>query len=962
MRCEELCKEFIDHIVQETAREPMTLFLSYAHREALICRLIYLGLKARGHKVWFDETNIPHGSNWRAEITKGIEKSSGVLSMISQDAVRPGGVCLDELSIAVGVRGGNIRTVLLEPDVTPPPIIRIRQWLDLTEWQVFKNRDLSDEELLEESDFRSWFCEKFNLLAGMLETRENKEFEGQITTIRQAFPFLYTATSRQMYLLREPHVERTWLREKVDTWLDDPQGESVCIIYGDPGVGKSAFAANYAHYNGRVAAAIFCENGHNKLNSPEAVVETLAYYLACRLEDYREYLADLLESRGPGEALGADELFEVLLATPLASLIDAGRPVECILVDGLDEAGSIEQNHLASVLQKYAERLPRWLRILILSRNVSSVSRWFKEARHLDLAAEAKENREDLMCFVREELRCSTPDPEMQEKAAAAIVSRSEGIFLYAKLVLNAIQEGKTGLEEAEEIPRGLNGIFHQWFQWYFPDTADYERNIRPAFQLMLASPGPLPEEELTAILGWRYSQLAKFKRKVQVLFSEAEDDFGSPVLDFGHLYIREWVSSPDAVEYQSFEEDGILDMAEFFDGMMEDDATEFTEYEALHIPGILERAADMERSMRLSCIRAARNAALMKRQEDLGKDCIEWNRFALGEMFLRNGLQIAQTLTQEDDTAENRKHLIICKNRIAKIYETIGKKQEARSLNEEVLLLARRNIEERGLPEDQRRAAVAFVMIADEMTDKEDPLPLYQKAEALLEPAASTCGNGSEKEEILRNLAIVYNRLAGFSLRQGDIRKSLSYYQKDLGITRQLAMETGKPEARRDLSVSYYKLAFAADRCGLVAEARKYYQLALLTMEYLVKERGQPDDLRGLVVLLNAAGNFMDGVETAEEGVKSEYEDTETNGETDKSLKPFQRALAISRELAEKYGLTRDHLSEAAALTNIGFACYAKGKRAVALGKWHEALLIYEKYGNREAEYLKKWIRDCEV
>lgn len=109
----------------------MTLFISYAHREALICHLIVYALKARGHKVWFDELNIPHGSDWRSEILKGIERSSGVLSMLSRDAVKLGGVCLDELSIAVGVRGGNIRTILLEQDVTPPPTIMSRQWLDL---------------------------------------------------------------------------------------------------------------------------------------------------------------------------------------------------------------------------------------------------------------------------------------------------------------------------------------------------------------------------------------------------------------------------------------------------------------------------------------------------------------------------------------------------------------------------------------------------------------------------------------------------------------------------------------------------------------------------------------------------------------------------------------------------------------------------------------------------------------
>ena len=183
-------QEFAESVISEPAEEPMTLFISYAHREAVICRLIVYALKARGHKVWFDELNIPHGSDWRSEILRGIEHSSGVLSMISQDAVKPGGVCLDELSIAVGVRGGNIRTVLLEQNVTTPPTLMNRQWLDLTEWQKYKKSDCEDEVLLGNPEFAGWFRDKICLLTEMLETRENRDFEGQITAIRKALPAL----------------------------------------------------------------------------------------------------------------------------------------------------------------------------------------------------------------------------------------------------------------------------------------------------------------------------------------------------------------------------------------------------------------------------------------------------------------------------------------------------------------------------------------------------------------------------------------------------------------------------------------------------------------------------------------------------------------------------------------------------------------------------------------------------
>lgn len=735
-------QEFINSVITEPAEEPMTLFISYAHREALICRLIVYALKARGHKVWFDELNIPHGSDWRSEILKGIEHSSGVLSMLSQDAVKPGGVCLDELSIAVGVSGGNIRTVLLEQNVTPPPTLLNRQWLDFTEWQNFKKSDCEDEALIGDPEFFAWFKGKIRLLIEMLETRENREFEGQITAIRKALPALYFSTSRQMFLLKEYHVERTWLREKVDGWLDDPAGESICIIYGDPGIGKSAFSAHYAHYNGRVATAIFCEKGQNALNSPEAVIQTLAYLLACRIADYREYLANLLEGKAVSSfqndgsqgaqynvrSLNADEMFEVLLATPLLHLIDGERAVECILVDGLDEAGSVEKNELASVLQKYSGRLPRWLRILVLSRNILAVQKWFGEARKIDLTAEIRENREDLERFVRERLKdyaaAGEPRGRLEgalEKATKDIVSRSDGVFLYAKITVDALLDGKITLDEVGSFPHGLDQIYLRWFQWYVPDTNVYDAKVRPAMELMAAITEAIPEEEIIAVTGWRRQQLSEFKRLMQVHLREGTNESGEKTIDFNHLFVREWILSPAASEYRIYEDDGILELARFFDEVISDEEPEINEFEARYVLAVMGKAAEKNRSMRRAYREALRNEALMKRQEALGRYCWEWNRFYEAQEYLKCALQIAECRTGDEDVAENRKHIVICKNRLAKVEQSLGHDQAARKLNEEALEAARQNIAERGLPEDLDRAAVSLMMIGDNWPDAEE-------------------------------------------------------------------------------------------------------------------------------------------------------------------------------------------------------------------------------------------------
>lgn len=1007
-----MMKEFIDSVITKTAEESMTLFISYAHREALICRLIVYALKARGHKVWFDELNIPHGSDWRSEILKGIERSSGVLSMLSRDAVKPGGVCLDELSIAVGVRGGNIRTILLEQDVTPPPTIMSRQWLDLTEWQKFRNLGAADESLLKNPEFVKWFGEKIHLLIEMLETRENREFEGQITAIKKALPALYFATSRQMFLLKEYYVERTWMREKVESWLDDPQGESVCIIYGDPGIGKSAFSAHYAHYNGRVATAIFCEKGQNALNSPEAVVQTLAYLLACRIADYREYLAGLLEGKAVGSfqndstqrapqnigSLSVDEMFDILIATPLLHLIDGARPVECILVDGLDEAGSTENNELAAVLQKYSSRLPKWLRILVLSRNISAVQKWFGEARKINFTAEIRENREDLERFVRERLKeygakhdAQAPGAESDalEKAIETIVSQSDGVFLYAKITVDALLDGKISLNEVQTFPRGLDQIYLRWFQWYVPDISTYDDKVRPAMNLMAASPEAMPEEEIIGVTGWRRKQLADFKRLMQVHLREGTNDSGEKTLDFNHLYVREWLVSPAASEYQIFVDDGILEMAEFFDEVISDEEPDISEFEARYVLTIMERAAALKRSMRRAYREAMRNEALMKRQEKLGRHCREWNRFYAAQEYLGCALQIAQCRTDDEDTAENRKHIVICKNRLARIEQSLGHGEAVKRLNEEALEVARQNVTERGWPEDLNRAAVSLLMIADHVDDQEEALRYYREAGELLEQAAAKLEQGTSEHgtpevgrakgtpevddedsddekavrlKVDRNRSIVHNRMGRAALMRGDYAAAVASYFEDLKIAQRLAMETGKPEARRDFAVSCYKLAEVYRNCDDMEAAIYYYSLALRTMDILAGQRGQPEDIRGLIVLLSSRESFMEwGGDQSSGAPESGSGESRPSGALE-LLRSYERALALSREMVSKYGMAKDELFVADALANIGFVLKALGNGARAVESMKEAVVIYAKYEPKKAENLKLWIEKCEV
>ena len=98
-----------------------------------------------------DRSEIKSGNEWRAKITSGILNSDDVVAFLSKYALRKSGVCLKELSIAVGCKYGHIKTVLLEPNIESmiPATISDIQYCDMTKWKKMKHQD--------EASFSRWY-------------------------------------------------------------------------------------------------------------------------------------------------------------------------------------------------------------------------------------------------------------------------------------------------------------------------------------------------------------------------------------------------------------------------------------------------------------------------------------------------------------------------------------------------------------------------------------------------------------------------------------------------------------------------------------------------------------------------------------------------------------------------------------------------------------------------------------
>ena len=868
---------------EENHFKPMELFLSYGHPEAEICKQIKQALENRGHKVWFDEEQIIHGSDWRERIAQGIRNSNGVIACLSRHSVRDPGVCLDELSIAIGVRGGNIKTVLLDPeqDTNPPASVCHIQWLDMSSWRTYFEKG--------EAVFRPWFEQKMSQLFEIIESDESQGFAGQISAIRDKLYINYD-TGKQNDLLKSLFVGREWLTEQLEQWLDDPDGARLCLLYGDPGVGKSAFAAHYIHYNPRVAAGLFCEYDRPHYNDARTVIMTLAYLLACRLPSYRVALADILEREKRLGELEASELFDCLLATPLSDLaVDGGHETLCIVIDGLDECSQGEQNALAETLARYVPRLPKWLRVLATAREVSAVKGPLQGAYHLKLHGTQKQNREDIRLYFEKRLHEKWGKEPGWQAALAELAQRSGGIFLYARLVTEGILSGKISIDDPSGFPDGLSASFYQWFGWFFPDDREYMDHFRLPLGMLLAAPEPLPTDELKRIFAWDDNDLEDFLRRIEVLLRRDVNVFHKETVIFSHLYIAQWLDSHPAGRFRSRRSAALERMAKHFYALFQQDAEKLTEFEALHLSKLLEQSGED----------SARDEAMMSRNLlgriiHFGDFCNTWGALPEAMQYFRQAQTMAEHITDHRKTPEDFRNLSIIYHSVTGILQDQGDLDGAMAVNKKALAICEQLTQEQCTPEDYQVLSGNYVKAADLLRDQGNPdsaIAFYQKALAIDDQLVQARGT----PEDLRNLGISYHKVAGILRDQGNPDDAITLYQASLAIWEQLVQERGTPEDRRNLSISYECIAELLRDQGNPNDAMALYRTALAIQEQLVQERGTPEDRSDLSISYECVADLL-----------------RDQGNPDSAMVLYQKTLAMQEQLVQERGTPKDrrHLS----------------------------------------------------
>jgi WD40 repeat protein len=498
------------------------VFISYGRADASdFAGRLFRDLERDGFTVWMDRDRIDPGAPFDARIEAGIRGSDVVLAAMSRRSLEPDSICRDEVTFALQ----NYKTLVplrIDPDpaVTPTLLLARRNWLDFTggydEGLASLRRFLGgDPGALREPTVNS------------VTGRRPLDFSEEIARFSAGF------------------TGRRWLASEIDQWIDRKTG-GVLVIVAGPGIGKSAIAA-WLGQRSDVAALHFCTQQNSRSLDPQDFVASIVGQLAVRVPGY----GDAVTSQFPEvpRANGTDA-FRELVIEPSRRLTPPQKPF-IIVVDALDEAAARNGETIVDLLVTHSSSLPRWLRLVTTARPEESLLGSIRGALGVyELNADRRENREDLLAFVQARLSVCLPGftPPASLRLAQQIAERAQGLFLHARLILDALAEGELGPDDIEKLPPGLGRLYSRVLTRHYHNPEDFSRVAQPVCGALVAARGWVPLSLLQRICGRTSEEVRRTLLEMRALLMVRHE--GEPTYALFHQSVRDWLVDSDSAGY----------------------------------------------------------------------------------------------------------------------------------------------------------------------------------------------------------------------------------------------------------------------------------------------------------------------------------------------------------------------------------------------------------------------------
>ena len=294
------------------------------------------------------------------------------------------------------------------------------------------------------------------------------------------------------------------------------------VVVGNPGVGKSALSAQLIcsrasspDIHKRIIGYHLCKYSDKATQDPGRFVRNLVDLIARRIPEYGMLICDSSFIAGVLQTSCLQDpydCFEQAIAIPL-SQVKNERQYYFIIIDALDECASDSAGtSLVQFVKDTHNRLPKWVRLVMTSRNDPAVLNHFGGFPKVYLSSSDARNLQDIEIFIASKLFEDAPFLERVKVMLGLsssdevtyltnkLLTQSEGNFLFAKLM---IQYGKDDWHNQADLNKLPKTVGEQYERYLRRAYGSRER-IRPALailEILVATCEPLTAKNIFDVL-----------------------------------------------------------------------------------------------------------------------------------------------------------------------------------------------------------------------------------------------------------------------------------------------------------------------------------------------------------------------------------------------------------------------------------------------------------------------------
>jgi len=354
----------------------------------------------------------------------------------------------------------------------------------------------------------------------------------------------------------------------MDEILEQTEGRGVLVI-GDPGSGKTAFVCHLLcsktssqFIHNRILGYHFCMHSDKGTQNAAKFVQNLANMVALSIEEYREIILSdsfvhrVLQNNCPQDP---EWCFREGIVTPLTKLQHQPKLPWYIIIDALDEC-TANKAEILNILMSKVRRLPRWLKLIITSRNMSTVTTSLKGMQRLELRSDDKRNLEDIDRYLSHKIYPLKDSMKSRikkyfsikdnntpsQRIVSNLVKKSQGNFLFVRLVLNVLFETPESVNWTENIPETVGSVYQLYFARKF-STSESFQSLREIFEVLVASYAPLSVQDIYSLLmqdnpdlDFENDFMPKLDEVSLFLWYGSEND----LVRIHHASLSEWLTS----------------------------------------------------------------------------------------------------------------------------------------------------------------------------------------------------------------------------------------------------------------------------------------------------------------------------------------------------------------------------------------------------------------------------------